>query len=88
MSEPRWKGYIKDYNGSTMMQCRIIKDVDYVNISETLRKQKEAIIDKINEVMLKKRYEGLSFTGEVYAFEEIPGLKEAGWDAKAYEEAK
>ena len=21
MPEPRWKGYIKDYNGSTMMQC-------------------------------------------------------------------
>ena len=70
------------------MQCRIIKDVDYVNISETLRKQKEAIIDKINEVMLKKRFDGLAFTGDVYAFEEIPGLTEAGWDAKAYEEAK
>ena len=37
MQENRWKGYIKDYNGSTMMQCQIIKDIDYINISETLR---------------------------------------------------
>ena len=41
MPEARWKGYIKDYNGSTMMQCIIHKDIDYVNISQTIRSQKD-----------------------------------------------
>jgi histone acetyltransferase len=41
MPEPRWKGYIKDYSGSTMMQCLIHKDIDYVNLSDTLKAQKD-----------------------------------------------
>lgn len=41
MPEARWKGYIKDYNGSTMMQCIIHKNIDYVNISQTIRNQKD-----------------------------------------------
>lgn len=54
MPEARWRGYIKDYNGSTMMQCQIVKDVDYVNISEILLQQREAIINKINQVINRK----------------------------------
>ena len=33
MPETRWKGYIKDYSGSTMMQCKIHKGIDYENES-------------------------------------------------------
>jgi hypothetical protein len=29
MPESRWKGYIKDYNGSTMMQCKIDRDIKH-----------------------------------------------------------
>ena len=93
MPETRWKGYIKDYNGSTMMQCQIVKDVDYVNISDILRQQREAIIRRIHAVINKKIYEGLKFEEadsrkQALSFDEIPGLKEAGWSLKAYEEAK
>jgi len=41
MPEPRWKGYIKDYSGSTMMQCLIHNHIDYVNLSDTLQLQKD-----------------------------------------------
>lgn len=29
MSYERWRGYIKEYSGSTMMQCKIHKNIDY-----------------------------------------------------------
>lgn len=48
MSEGRWKSYIKDYESATMMQCEIVKDIDYENISDILQMQKEAIIAKIH----------------------------------------
>ena len=90
MPEGRWKGYIKDYNGSTMMQCQIVQSVDYVNISDILRQQRDAIIKKITDVIHKKVYPGLKFGFEKkeYSFDEIPGLEEAGWTAKSYEQAK
>lgn len=40
--------------------------------------------------MIKRRYLGLKFENgkQEYQFDEIPGLKEAGWTLKAYEQAK
>lgn len=92
MPEPRWKGYIKDYNGSTMMQCQIVKDIDYVNISEILRQQRDSVIQKILEVINKQVYPGLKLGEEErrdeLEFDEIPGLREAGWTKKSYDLAK
>lgn len=89
MPEAQWKGYIKDYNGSTMMQCKIVRDIDYVNISETLKKQRDAIIAKIFQMSNIRIYPGLRFDeGREYSFDEIPGLKEAGWTVKSYDLAK
>jgi histone acetyltransferase len=55
MPQSRWKGYIKDYNGSTLMQCKIMRDVDFVNISEILKQQRDAIIAKIHSVISLKK---------------------------------
>ena len=89
MPEAQWKGYIKDYNGSTMMQCKIVRDIDYINISETLKKQRDAIIAKIFQMSNMRIYQGLRFdVGREYSFDEIPGLKEAGWTVKSYDLAK
>jgi histone acetyltransferase len=33
----RWKGFIKDYDGGTMMECYIHPSIDYANISEIIR---------------------------------------------------
>lgn len=33
----QWKGYIKDYDGGTMMGCRIYQHIDYRNISSSMK---------------------------------------------------
>ncbi|CDW81357.1 histone acetyltransferase gcn5-like [Stylonychia lemnae] len=90
MHEARWKGYIKDYSGSTMMQCQIHSDISYVDLSDDLKKQRDKILDEINRIIFLQRNEGLRFDqGKAhYEFDEIFGLKEAGWTQKAYELAK
>lgn len=93
MPETRWKGYIKDYSGSTMMQCKIHKGIDYENISNTIKMQRDFIVQKIHQIINKKIYAQLDFVGPEFAgkdydFNEIQGLLEAGWTKKDYESAK
>ena len=38
--------------------------------------------------MNRQVYDALEWKGENFEFHNIPGLKEAGWTKKAYEEAK
>jgi len=88
MPDQRWKGYIKDYSGSTMMQCKIHKNIDYENISQTIVKQRDFVLNKIMSVMNKKIYPALDFStrdGKDFEFSEIPGLVEAGWTKKLYD---
>lgn len=47
MSEHRWRGYIKDYNGSTMMQCTIDRSIHYETLYTDIRKQKDQLIKMI-----------------------------------------
>jgi len=51
MPESRWKGYIKDYNGSTMMQCKIHGDTQYSTVYEDIRKQRDALMECILKVV-------------------------------------
>jgi len=91
MAEARWKGYIKDYSGSTRMQCKIHKDIDYENISGIIKMQRDFVINQIQKIISNKVYKALDFTkrgGKDYEFDEIPGLLEAGWTLKEYEQAK
>ncbi len=41
MTESRWKGFIKDYNGSTMMQCSIDRNIKHETLYTDIRKQKD-----------------------------------------------
>jgi histone acetyltransferase len=45
-----WAGYIKDYEGGTIMQCTMLQKVDYLNKPALLAKQKEAILTKIKQL--------------------------------------
>jgi hypothetical protein len=71
-----------------------VKDIDYVNISEILRQQRDSIISKILEVINKQVHPGLKWATEEeekrdeFEFDEIPGLREAGWTKKSYDQAK
>lgn len=42
-----WMGYIKDYEGGTIMQCSMLPRVRYLEIGRMLLKQKEAVHAKI-----------------------------------------
>lgn len=59
MSPQRWKGYIKDYEGGTMMECLVHPTIDYSKISEIIKKQKEFVIQKIKELSINNhKYDG------------------------------
>jgi histone acetyltransferase len=47
MDPKRWKGYIKDYEGGTLMHCAIAPGVDYRDVPGMLRRQRAALIEAI-----------------------------------------
>lgn len=42
-----WMGYIKDYEGGTLMQCTMLPRIRYLEVGRMLRKQKETVQAKI-----------------------------------------
>lgn len=42
-----WMGYIKDYEGGTIMQCSMLPRIRYLEVGRMLLKQKETVIAKI-----------------------------------------
>ncbi|KAJ6587080.1 hypothetical protein DFH09DRAFT_1142523 [Mycena vulgaris] len=80
-----WAGYIKDYEGGTIMQCTMLRKVDYLNKPALIAAQQEAIMAKIREMSRSHIvYPGLpqfqDVKGEVAVdYKDVPGLKESGW---------
>ncbi|KAH9892539.1 hypothetical protein C8Q73DRAFT_698473 [Cubamyces lactineus] len=82
----RWAGYIKDYEGGTIMECKLLPKVDYLRWREITAQQREAVLEKIRE---KSRshivYPGLpqfqDGKGEGVTVDprDVPGLRESGW---------
>ena len=50
LSKPRWMGYIKDYEGGTIMQCSMVPKIRYLESGRMLLKQKECVHAKIRAV--------------------------------------
>lgn len=44
-----WAGYIKDYEGATIMQCTMLPKIKYLEVGTLLLKQKQLILQKIRE---------------------------------------
>ncbi|KAK4109470.1 histone acetyltransferase GCN5 [Canariomyces notabilis] len=42
-----WMGYIKDYEGGTLMQCSLLPRIRYLEVGRMLLKQKETVLAKI-----------------------------------------
>lgn len=47
MDPRRWKGYIKEYEGGTLMQCTIHRNVQYNDVAKMLRAQRDFILRSI-----------------------------------------
>ena len=80
-----WMGYIKDYEGGTLMQCSMLPRIRYLDSAKILLLQKAAIQRKIREISKShvirpgiKQFRDLKNIKPVDPME-IPGLKEAGW---------
>jgi histone acetyltransferase len=87
-----WMGYIKDYEGGTIMQCSMLPRIRYLDSAKILLLQRAAIMQKIRE----KSRSHIVHPG-IKAFKEgatevdpmkIPGLKEAGWTPEMDELAR
>lgn len=84
MPRDRWKGFIKDYEGGTLMECRINQKVNYLDIRRMVQQQREAVFEKIKGISNShcvypslECFKNGSMTAIAVA--DIPGVKEAGW---------
>mmetsp|Transcript_13202 Transcript_13202/g.40588 ORF Transcript_13202/g.40588 Transcript_13202/m.40588 type:complete len:426 (+) Transcript_13202:54-1331(+) len=46
----RWMGYIKDYEGVTLMECKLHMKVNYLELPPIIKAQKMCLIEKMKEV--------------------------------------
>ncbi|KAM7318521.1 histone acetyltransferase KAT2B isoform X1 [Alexandromys fortis] len=89
----KYVGYIKDYEGATLMGCELNPQIPYTEFSVIIKKQKE-IIKKLIErkqAQIRKVYPGLScFKAGVrqIPIESIPGIRETGWKPSGKEKSK
>ncbi|KAL7068724.1 putative histone acetyltransferase protein [Cryptosporidium serpentis] len=59
MPKSRWLGYIKDYDGGTLMECYINPEINYLRLSELFCEQKLTILQAIQLIRPLKVYPGL-----------------------------
>lgn len=90
-----WMGYIKDYEGGTLMQCSMVPRIRYLDGPKILLLQRAAINEQIKKraehfslarqgprkgLQVFKDKEGTDFEGVDPL--SIPGIKETGWTAE------
>ncbi|KAI9817101.1 MAG: histone acetyltransferase [Pycnora praestabilis] len=83
LEKPRWMGYIKDYEGGTIMQCTMVPKIRYLEVGRMLLKQKEAVHAKIrafskSHIVHQPPKEWKNGVCKIDPME-IPAIKESGW---------
>ncbi|CAG2112377.1 unnamed protein product [Medioppia subpectinata] len=81
LPKSEYLGYIKEYEGATLMECQLNPSITYVQLTSVIRKQKEIIKKLVDEKQKKshKVYPGLSCFKDgmkEISIEAIPGIKE------------
>ncbi|XP_055603504.1 histone acetyltransferase KAT2A [Uranotaenia lowii] len=79
-----YAGYIKEYEGATLMHCELHPSLIYTHFSSVIRKQKEILKELIaqRQQEVQKVHPGLTCFKEglrSIPIESIPGLREVGW---------
>uniref|UniRef100_A0A673ZI62 Histone acetyltransferase n=1 Tax=Salmo trutta TaxID=8032 RepID=A0A673ZI62_SALTR len=93
VTKSRYLGYIKDYEGATLMECELNPRIPYTELSHIIKRQKE-IIKKLIErkqSQIRKVYPGLTCFKEgvrQIPVESIPGIRESGWKPSAKEKTE
>lgn len=94
-----WKGYLKDYDGSTHMECLINPTIDYSEISSQIKSQKQFIINTVTRLVsngvvhpgLPPSFFKKGELDEDALFEkirQIPGVAESGFTREEFEHLK
>ncbi|XP_065836965.1 histone acetyltransferase KAT2A-like [Oscarella lobularis] len=78
-----YQGYIKEYEGATLMQCELNPAISHTQLSVILRKQKEVVRQLIEKKQgIRRVYPGLKCFKEgarQIPIESIPGILETNW---------
>ncbi|XP_044266959.1 histone acetyltransferase KAT2A isoform X2 [Tribolium madens] len=83
-----YQGYIKDYEGATLMHCELNPKIIYTEFTSVVRRQKKFVKQLIYQQQrnVSKVHPGLTFFKEGVKnipIESIPGLQETGWKPAA-----
>ncbi|OAQ57898.1 histone acetyltransferase GCN5 [Pochonia chlamydosporia 170] len=78
-----WMGYIKDYNGATLMQCSMLPRIRYLEMGRMLSKQKECVQAKIrafskSHIIHPPPREWSDGIKEINPLD-IPAIRASGW---------
>jgi histone acetyltransferase len=81
-----YTGFIKEYEGATLMHCELHPGIIYTQFSNVIRKQKEIVKELIlqRQQEMQKTYPGISCFRDgarCISLESIPGLREINWKA-------
>ncbi|KAI5458354.1 acyl-CoA N-acyltransferase, partial [Mariannaea sp. PMI_226] len=80
-----WRGYIKDYEGATIMQCTLLPRIRYLEMGRMLLKQKECVQAKIGAWRNSRviHQPPVQWKGGVYAIDplSIDAIRVTGWSA-------
>ncbi|KAN0040461.1 hypothetical protein ACTA71_008798 [Dictyostelium dimigraforme] len=83
LAKEKWKGFIQEYDGGSLMECVVHKNVTYLDIPTMVKAQRNVLNDKIRTISTSHLvYSGLQCFnhGERrIPIEKIPGILEAGW---------
>eukprot|EP00898_Chlorokybus_atmophyticus_P004336 jgi/Chlat1/4903/Chrsp31S04819 len=91
MERERWHGYIKDYDGGTLMECILRDKLPYTKFPTIIRQQRQAVEARIRELSGSHVvYEGLDLfkQGRTVPIEKIPGIKSTGWTKETHAQPK
>lgn len=87
-----WMGYIKDYEGGTLMQCTMLPKIRYLEMGRMLTKQKESVQAKIRAFSRSHIIHPppKEWKNGVYPIDplSIPAIKESGWSPDMDEMAR
>ncbi|KAJ8950083.1 hypothetical protein NQ318_017808 [Aromia moschata] len=84
LNRPIYQGYIKDYEGATLMHCELNPKIIYTEFTSIVRRQKKFVKQLIYQQQrtVSKVNPGLTFFKEGVRnipIESIPGIEETGW---------
>jgi len=86
MPKERWVGYIKDYDGGTLMECYIHPSFDYLNVANVISRQRAFVYEQLKQRSKSSVvYPGIDLFksgGKLVSVLEAPGTLASNWTAQ------